>query len=124
MGKMLAGFQKQNGYCAYPRRITYYYMNDTVCPHNVSDGCIICRKITNKDNVEKFQKYLDTLEGVKVENGMKKFPDKCNAIRFTTAGAKNPLGYSFDDQKIPDASSSKYLGIILRSDLNWVNQVN
>jgi len=36
---------------------------------------------------------------------------------------KNPLGYSLGDQKIPEANS-KYLGIILRSDLNWVDQVN
>ena len=37
---------------------------------------------------------------------------------------KNPLGYSLCDQKIPEASSCKYLGIILRSDLNWADQVN
>jgi hypothetical protein len=36
------------------------------------------------------------------------------------AGVKNPLG----DQKVPEASSCKCLGIILRSDLNWVDQVN
>jgi len=34
------------------------------------------------------------------------------------------LGYSLGDQKIPEASSCKYLGIILRIDLNWVDQVN
>ena len=37
---------------------------------------------------------------------------------------KNPLRYSLGDQKIPEASSCKYLGTILRSDLNWVDQVN
>jgi len=40
-----------------------------------------------------------------------------------TAWVKNPLGYSLGDQKIPKASSCKYLEIILRSDLNWVDQV-
>ena len=49
---------------------------------------------------------------------------KSKAIRFTRARLKNPLGYSLGDQKIPQASSCKYLGIILRSDLNWVDQVN
>jgi hypothetical protein len=38
--------------------------------------------------------------------------------------AKNPLGYSLGKQKILEASGYKYLGIILQSDLNWVDQVN
>jgi len=59
-----------------------------------------------------------------VENGTITSPDKSKAIRFTTASVKNPLGYSLNDQTIPEASSCKYLGIILRSDLNWVDQVN
>ena len=33
------------------------------------------------------------------------------------------LGYSHGAQKIPEASRCKYLGIILRSNLNWVDQV-
>ena len=44
--------------------------------------------------------------------------------RFTRLGVKNPRGYSFGAQKIPEASSCKYLGIILRSVLNWMDQVN
>ena len=40
------------------------------------------------------------------------------------AWVKNPLGYSLGDQKIQEASSCKYLGIILRSDLYRVDQVN
>jgi len=55
---------------------------------------------------------------------MKINPGKSKAIRFTTARFKNLLGYSLGDQKIPEASNCKYLGIILRSDLNWVDQVN
>ena len=48
-----------------------------------------------------------------VENGMKINPGKSRAIRFTAAGVKNPLRDSFGDQKIPEASNCKYLGIIL-----------
>ena len=57
-----------------------------------------------------------------VENGMKINPGKSKAIRFTRARVKNPLGYSLGDHKILEASSCKYLGIILQSDLNWVDQ--
>ena len=53
-----------------------------------------------------------------------KRPGKSKAIRFMRARVKNPLSYSLGNQKIPEASSCKYLGIILRSNLNWVGQVN
>jgi len=76
-----------------------------------ADDCIICRKITNKSDIEKLQKDLDTLGEWAVENGMNINPDKSK-------------GYSLRGQKIPEASGCKYLGIILRSDLNWVDQVN
>ena len=48
-----------------------------------------------------------------VGNGMKINPVKSKALRFTRARVKNPLGYSLGDQKISEASSCKYLGIIL-----------
>jgi len=51
-------------------------------------------------------------------------PGKNKAIRFTRARVKSPLGYYFGDQKFVEASSCKYFGITLRSDLNWVDQVN
>ena len=57
-----------------------------------------------------------------VENGMKINPGKSKATRLTRARVKNPLGYSLGDQKIPEVSSCKYFGI-LRSYLNWVDQV-
>ena len=55
---------------------------------------------------------------------MKINPGKSTAVRFTRPRVKNPLGHSPGDQKIPEASSCKDLGIILLSDLNCVDQVN
>jgi len=55
---------------------------------------------------------------------MKVSPVKSKAIEFTRTWVKNSLGYSLGDQKIPERSSCKYLRIILRSDLNWMDQVN
>jgi hypothetical protein len=46
------------------------------------------------------------------------------ALRFTRARVKDPLDYSLANTLIPEASSCKYLGIILRSDLSWADQVN
>jgi hypothetical protein len=105
------------------------YVNDIwrnidTCIRLFTDGCIIYRKITNRNDIEELQKDLDTLGNWAVENGIKINPGNSKTIRFTRAGVKNPLGYSLDNQKIPEPSSCKYLGIILRSDLNWVDQVN
>jgi len=84
-----------------------------------ADDCIIYRKIINKNDIEKkLQKNLDTSGERAVENGMKTNPGKTKAIRFTSAQFKNPLGYTLGEQKIPEASSCEYLGIIIRSDLN------
>ena len=46
------------------------------------------------------------------------------AVRFTRARVKDPLNYSSMGTLIPEASSCKYLGIIVRSDLSWADQVN
>ena len=89
-----------------------------------ADDCTIYRKITNKNDIEKLQKVLDTLRKWAAENGMKIITGKSKVIRFTRAQVKNPLNYSLGDQKIPEMSSCKYLGIILQSDLNWVDHVN
>jgi hypothetical protein len=55
---------------------------------------------------------------------MKINPSKNEAIRFTKARVKDPLNYSLMGTLIPEASSCKYLGIILRSNLIWAGQVN
>jgi hypothetical protein len=43
------------------------------------------RKITNKNDIENFQKDLETLGVWAVENGIKINPDKNKAKRFTSA---------------------------------------
>ena len=45
-------------------------------------------------------------------------------IRFTRARVKEPINYSLMGTLIPEASSCKYLGTILRSDLCWADEVN
>jgi hypothetical protein len=37
---------------------------------------------------------------------------------------KEQLKHSLGDQRVPEASSCKYLGIFIRSDLSWADQVN
>jgi hypothetical protein len=117
MSNKLHGFTSQNRVC-----LVYVIKTPYLCLF--SDDSIIYRIITNKNDIEKLQKALDTLGEWAVENGMKINHSKNKAIRFTTAGVKNPLSYSLGAQKILEASSCTHLGIILRSDLNWMDQVN
>ena len=49
---------------------------------------------------------------------------KLNEINPGSARVKDPLNSCFGDKKIPEASSFKYLGIIIRRDLIWADQVN
>ena len=82
-----------------------------------ADDCVIYRKIINNEDIKKLQKILDRLGEWAAEIAMKINPSKCKAVRFTMARVKDPLNYTLGDQLISEASSCKYLGIILRSDL-------
>jgi hypothetical protein len=99
------------------------WMNTDLSIKLFADDCIIYRKIVNNTDVERLQKDLDTLGEWAVENEMKINPGKSKAIRFTRARVKSPLKHFLGNQNIPEASSCKYLGIILRNDVNWLDQV-
>jgi len=70
------------------------------------------------------QRDLNGLGEWAVENEKKINPGKSNAVCFTKARMKERIRYCFGDQLIPEGSSFKYLGIIIRSDLNWADHVN
>jgi hypothetical protein len=72
---------------------------------------------------EKLQKNLDRMGECAVENEMKINQSKSKAFRFTRAQVKEPLDHSLANKLIPESSSCKYLGIILRSALSWADQV-
>jgi hypothetical protein len=59
-----------------------------------------------------------------VEYAMEINPARSKAVCLTRARMTEPLSYSLRDIVIPEASSCKYLRIILRSDLSWADQVN
>jgi hypothetical protein len=89
-----------------------------------ADDCIIYRKINNNSDIDKLQKDLNKLGDWALENEMKITPGKSKAVCFTKARKKERISYYFGDQLISEANSFKYLGIIIRSDLNWADNVN
>ena len=70
------------------------------------------------------QKDLDRLGEWAVVNAMRINLNKSKAVCFMRARSRDPVNYLLMDTLIPEASSCKYLGIILRSDLSWADQVN
>jgi hypothetical protein len=82
------------------------------------------RKILGISDVDKLQTDVGRLGECAVENEMKINPGKSKALSFTRARVKNPLNYSFKNQRIPEASCCKCLGITVRSGLSWADQVN
>ena len=81
-------------------------------------------KIMNNIDMETLQIDLDRLGDGTAENAMKINPGNSKAVSFTRTRVKDPLHYFGGKLKITEASSCKYLGIILRRDLSWVDQVN
>jgi hypothetical protein len=71
--------------------------------------------------IDNLQTDLNKLGELVVENKMKMKPGKGTAVRFTKDRVKERIKNYFGDQLFPEASSFKYLGIIIRSDLNWAD---
>ena len=64
---------------------------------------------------------LDRLGEWAVENAMRINRGKSKAVSFRRAQVKATLNYFWGDQRIPEASSYKYLGIILHGGADQVN---
>jgi hypothetical protein len=59
-----------------------------------------------------------------IENAMKINPCKSKAVSFMRGRVKDSLNYYLGDERILEVSICKYLGIMIRSDLSWADQVN
>jgi len=89
-----------------------------------ADDCIIYRKIMDSIDIDKLQTDLKRLGKCAVENEIKINPGKSKAVSFTKAKVKERRRYYFWDQLVPEASSFKHLGIIIRRDLTWADHAN
>jgi hypothetical protein len=90
----------------------------------LADNCVVYRKIINSEDVEILQSDVDRLGEWAVENAMKINPNKRKTVCFTSARTKDPLNYLIRGKSVPEATSCKYLGIIIRSDVSWADHVN
>jgi hypothetical protein len=74
--------------------------------------------------VEILQTGLNRLGEWAVQHTMTINPTKSVAVSFTRDWVMKRLNYLLRDIVIPEASSCKYLGIILRKCLSWTDQIN
>jgi hypothetical protein len=74
--------------------------------------------------MEMLQIDLNRLREWAAENEMIINPAKSKTACFTRVLLTELLNYTLQDIVTPEASSCKYLGTILRSDLSWADQVN
>jgi len=88
------------------------------------DDCTIHRKIMDSSEIDKLQTDLNRLGKCAEENEMKINPGKSKAVNFTIAMVKERIRYYLGDRLTPKTSSFKYLGIIIRNDVNWADHVN
>jgi hypothetical protein len=89
-----------------------------------ADDCIIYREVKNNNDKENLQTDLNRLGKWLVEKAIKINPTKSKVVCFTRARVKEPLNDTLGGTVIPEATSCKYLGIILRSEISWSDQVN
>jgi hypothetical protein len=91
-----------------------------------ADDCVICRKIMDSSDVDKILTDLNTcrLQDWTMENEMKINPGYSVTVSCTKARVKERIRYNAGGLLIPEASSFKYLGVIICSDLNWADHVN
>jgi len=78
----------------------------------------------DSSDINTLQMDLNRLGECAVQNEMKINPGQSKAVSFTKARVNERIRYYFGDQLVSEASSFKYLGIIIHSDLNWADHVN
>ena len=82
-----------------------------------------CVMLTTHLHVDQRLRMSGAIGEWAVENDMKINPGKNKAVSFTKASGKERIRYYFGDPLISKVSSFKYLGIIIRSDLNWADVI-
>jgi hypothetical protein len=108
----------------FPAYVNDIWINTDSTIRIFADDCIIYREIKNNNDMENLQTDLNRLGKCAFENAMKINPTKSKVVCFTRARVKEPLNYTLRGTVIPEASSCKYLGIILRIDLSCSDQLN
>jgi len=93
------------------------WRNNDSNPRLFADDCISHRKIMDSSDNDKLQTHLNKSGEWAIENKMKINPGKSKVVSFTKGRVKERIRYYLEDQLIPETSSFKYLGIIIRRDL-------
>ena len=88
-----------------------------------ADDCVVYREIVINSDINELQEDLNSISKWVEINKMKINMEKSNVVSFNRNRNREPLHYAINSCKIPEKLSCKYLGVILRQDLGWGDQV-
>jgi ribonucleases P/MRP protein subunit RPP40 len=85
-----------------------------------ADDCVIYRKIMDDTDEQILQKDLNVIGDWVHRNKMSLNVNKCKTMNF---GGKKEHNYEMQGKKLDRVDTYKYLGVVLKNDLGWKEQV-
>ena len=89
-----------------------------------ADDCLVYREIHTSEDQQALQKDLHNLQAWAARWGMRFNPDKCNIMHIHPKRTKPVTKlYEMCNQILQTVQSAKYLGVIIKDDLTWHEQI-
>ena len=87
-----------------------------------ADDSFLYRQINTENDVAILQKDLNTLQKWEEKWKMEFHPDKCQVLKITNKTKPIISSYSIHNKLLKETKNAKYLGIIIDSKLQWIDQ--
>ncbi|MCG8047725.1 MAG: reverse transcriptase family protein, partial [Candidatus Thiodiazotropha endolucinida] len=89
-----------------------------------ADDCVVYRQIHSEEDHHLLQQDLQTLTEWETKWGMDFHPQKCSVLKVTRARSPSVHNYTLKGTTLAEESCTKYLGILLQSNLGWASHIN
>lgn len=89
-----------------------------------ADDTILYRHINNINDQQQLQEDLNNLERWEKEWDMEFHPGKCQVVQFSRSKKPREKDYTLHGQTLERASTCKYLGVNITSDMTWGNHIS
>lgn len=89
-----------------------------------ADDCVLYREITSPNDRKLIQKDLDNISQWCNTWLMPLNKSKCKLIHFSRKRVPSSFQYVLGDEIIEEVDRYKYLGVVLTSDMTWINHIN
>lgn len=89
-----------------------------------ADDCIVYNTIKTPEDSNSLQQDLNQLATWEKTWGMEFHPQKCNIMSISRSHSPIAYRYKLKGHVLEPTTSAKYLGVHLRSDMDWADHVN